>query len=130
MRLLLDRDHRREAEDEVDVGLGDLRDEALGVTGERLHVAALPFGVDGVEGEARLARAGQAGDDDQRVARDLERDVLQVVNARALDARSWSAAADRAASPPASAPCVPPATLVAIEIEEGQFLHVDVAPAS
>ena len=85
-RLLLDRNHRGEAEDEIDVGLGDLRDEPLGERRQRFHVAALPLGVDRVERQARLARAGQAGDDDQRVARDLQRDVLQVVNAGALDA--------------------------------------------
>ena len=55
-RLLLDRDDRRQAEDEVDVRLGDLGDEALGEAGERLHVAALSLGVDRVERQARLAR--------------------------------------------------------------------------
>ncbi len=85
-RLLLDRDHRGEAEDEIDVWLGDLRDEPLGERRQRFHVAALSLGVDRVERQARLARARQAGDDDQRVARDLQRDVLQVVNAGALDA--------------------------------------------
>ena len=52
--LLLDRDHGRQAEHEVDVGLGDLGDEASGKGRERLHVAALPLGVDGVERQARL----------------------------------------------------------------------------
>ena len=83
--LLLDRDDRRQAEHEVHVGLRHLRDEALGVAGERLHVAPLPFGIDGVEGEARLAGSRQAGDHDQAVARNLDRDVLEVVHARALD---------------------------------------------
>ncbi len=82
--LLLDRDHRRQAEDEIDVGLRHLRDEALGVARERLHVAALPLGVDRVERQARLAGAREAGDDDQAVARDFHRDVLQVVHPRAL----------------------------------------------
>ncbi len=83
-RLLLDRDDRRQTEDEVDVGLGNLRDEPLGEGRERFHVAPLAFGVDGVEGQARLAGAGEAGDDDEAVARDLDRDVLEVVHARAL----------------------------------------------
>ena len=64
-RLLLDRDHRRQAEHEVHVRLGHLRDEPLGVARQRLHVAPLPLGVDGVEGQARLARAREPGDDDQ-----------------------------------------------------------------
>ena len=86
--LLLDRDDRRQTEHEVDVGLGHLRHEALGVARERLHVAALSLGVDGVEGQARLAGAGEAGDDDQAVARDFHRDVLQVVHPRALHGNS------------------------------------------
>ena len=53
--LLLDRDHRGQTEDEVDVRLGDVRDESLGVARERLHVATLALGIDRVEGEARLA---------------------------------------------------------------------------
>ena len=54
-RLLLDRDDRREAEDEVDVGLGNLRHEPLRERRERFHVAPLALGVDGVERQARLA---------------------------------------------------------------------------
>jgi len=45
------RDRRREALDDVDVGLLHLAQELAGVRGERLHVAALALGVDGVEGE-------------------------------------------------------------------------------
>ena len=82
--LLLDGDHRRQAVDVVDVRLLHLRDEALGVGGERLHVAPLPFRVDGVEGERRLAGAGEAGDHGEPIARNLDRDVLQVVDASAL----------------------------------------------
>ncbi len=83
-RLLLDRDHRRQPEDEIDVRFGHLRHEPLGVARQRLHVAALPFAVDRVEGEARLARSRESGDDHELVARNLERDVLEVVDARAL----------------------------------------------
>ena len=83
-RLLLDRDHRRQAEHEVDVGLRHLRDESLGVTRERLHVTPLTLGVDRVERQARLAGAREPGDDDQAVARDFQRDVLEVVHARAV----------------------------------------------
>src|SRR5690242_21543059 len=41
--------------------------------------------VDRVEGQRRLARAGQAGDDHQFVAGDDDVDVLQVVLASTLD---------------------------------------------
>ncbi len=77
--LLVDGDGRRQSLDEVDVGLVHLTQELAGVGGQRLDVAALAFGVDGVEGERRLARPRQAGEDDEPVARQLERDVAQVV---------------------------------------------------
>ena len=69
--LLLDRNDRREAEHEIDVGLGDLGDEALGEGRERLEIAALPLGVDGVERETRLPGARQPGDHDEAVAGNL-----------------------------------------------------------
>ena len=68
-RLLVDRDRRREALDRVDVGLLHLPEELARVGGERLDVAALALGVDRVEGEARLARAREPGDDQQRLPR-------------------------------------------------------------
>jgi len=43
------------------------------------------FGVDGVEGERRLAGAGNSGDYDQTIARDLEVEALEVMLARTLD---------------------------------------------
>ena len=84
-RLLLDGDRRREPVDRVDVGLLHLLEELPRVGRERLDVAPLPLGVDGVEGERRLARSRQAGDHHQLVARDLDGDVLEVVLARPDD---------------------------------------------
>ena len=66
--LLVDGDGRRQPLDEVDVGLVHLAEELPGVGREGLDVAALALGVDGVEGERRLARAGQAREDDELVA--------------------------------------------------------------
>ena len=82
-RLLVDRDRRRKALDRVHVGLLHLAQELACVGGQRLDVAALALGVDRVERQARLARAGEAGDHDQRVARQLEVDALEVVRAGA-----------------------------------------------
>ena len=65
--LLLDRDRGREPLDRVDVGLLHQPEELPGVGRERLDVAPLALGVDRVEGERRLARAGEAGDDGQAV---------------------------------------------------------------
>ncbi len=83
--LLVDGDGRREALDEVHVGLVHLAQELAGVGRQRLDVAALALGVDGVEGQRGLARAGQAREDDETVARQLEGDVAEVVLSRPPD---------------------------------------------
>ena len=75
----------RQALDEVDVGLVHLAEELAGVGRQRLDVAALALGEDRVERQARLAGPGQPGEDDQGVARQVERDVLEVVLARAAN---------------------------------------------
>ena len=83
--LLLDGDGRRQPVDMVDIGLLHHLQELARVGRQALDVAPLPLGIDGVEGERGLARARQPREHDQRVARDLEVDVLQVVLARAAD---------------------------------------------
>ena len=83
--LLLDRDGGRQAVDLVDVRLLHHLQELPGVGRERLDVAALALGVDGVERQRGLARAGQAGEHHQLVARDLDVDALEVVLAGAAD---------------------------------------------
>ena len=93
-RLLVDRDGRAQALDEVDIRAVDLPEELARVRRQRLDVAALALGEDRVEGEARLAGARQAREDDQGVARDLEIHVLQVVdpstsNAQLLGTGHW-----------------------------------------
>ena len=55
--LLVDRDGRRQPLDQVDVRLFHLSKELARVGRQRLDVTSLPFGVDGVEGQGRLARA-------------------------------------------------------------------------
>ena len=81
--LLIDRDGGRKPVDLVDVRLLHLAEELPGVGAQALDVAALALGVDRVEGEARLPRAGEAGDDDERVTRDRQIDALQVVGTSA-----------------------------------------------
>ena len=81
--LLVDRDGGRQALDEVDVGLVHLAEELPRVRGERLDVPALPLGEDGVEGQAGLARPGQAGEHHEAVARQVEVDAAEVVLAGA-----------------------------------------------
>ena len=83
--LLLDRDRGGEAVDPVDVGLGQLSEELTGVAGKALNITALAFGVEGVEGQRALARAGDAGEADQGPLGEVERDVAEVVLARAAN---------------------------------------------
>ena len=77
--LLVDRDGRGEALDEVDVGLVHLAEELAGVGRQRLDVAPLALREDRVEREAGLARPREAGEHDEAVARDVEIDATKVV---------------------------------------------------
>ena len=77
--LLVDRDRGREPLDEVDVGLVHLAEELARVGRERLDVAALALGEDGVERQGRLPGAGQPREHDEGVPRQVEGDVLQIV---------------------------------------------------
>ena len=81
-RLLLDEDGRRKSVDQIDIGLLHHFQKLARLGPRALDMAALAFGIDRVEGEARLARAGQARDDDELFARDVEGDVLEVMLAR------------------------------------------------
>ena len=83
--LLFDGDGRRQALDAVHVGLLHLVQELPGVGAEALHVAALPLGVEGVEGQAGLAAPGEAGDHHQAVAGEDQVEVLEVVLPGSLD---------------------------------------------
>ena len=88
--FLIDGHDRRQAVDEIDVRLFQLPHESFGERRHRRQQTPLPFGIDRVEGERRLAGPAHAGDDDQLVARNLHVDVLQVVLPRPvnLDGRS------------------------------------------
>jgi hypothetical protein len=83
--LLLDRDRWGEPLDGIHIGLLHQPEELAGISGERFDVAPLPLGVNRVERERRLPRSRQPGDDGQAVARDFDRDVLEVVLAGAPD---------------------------------------------
>ena len=48
-RLLFDGDHRTEAGDMFDIRALHIADELAGITGEGLHIPALPFGIDGIK---------------------------------------------------------------------------------
>ena len=80
---LLDRDGRRNAGEPVDGGTGELFDELPRVGRHRFHEAALALGEDDVEREGGLAGAGDARDDVELPMRNREREILQIVLARA-----------------------------------------------
>ena len=83
--LLLDGDGRGEPVDEINVRLLDPLEKLARVRRQRLHVAPLPLGVDGVEGQRRFARPGNSADHRQLAMGNLAGDVLQVVGPRAAD---------------------------------------------
>ncbi len=84
-RLLLDRNRRRQAVDLVDIRLLHHLQKLARIGGQRLDVAALAFGIDGVERERGFSGAGQAGEHGELVAGNLDVDVLQIMLARAAD---------------------------------------------
>jgi hypothetical protein len=81
---LLDRDRRAESVDGIDVRPLHLVEKLPRIRREGLHVAALAFRIDGVEGQRRLSRPAQSCDDSEGVARDLDVDIFQIVLARAM----------------------------------------------
>ena len=83
--FLLDGDRRREAFDGIHFRPLHLVEELPRVGGKRFDVAALALGVNGVKRERGFAGAGKPGDDGQRVARNFQADVFQVVLARAAN---------------------------------------------
>ncbi len=84
-RLLLDADGRRQTGKKIDVRLVHLPQKLPGISRQRFHVAALSFRIQRIEGERAFARAGDAGEDDQAIAGQLEIDVLQIVLAGAAN---------------------------------------------
>ncbi len=76
---LLDGDRGGQARDIADRRLLHLFEELPGVGTERFDVLAPALGVDRVERQRTLARAADARDDHELVARDAQADVLEVV---------------------------------------------------
>ena len=83
--FLLDGDRRRKPFDHIDFRALHLVEKLPRISGERFDVAALAFGIDGIEGQRRLARTGEASDDRKAVPGNFNADILEVVLARAPD---------------------------------------------
>ena len=82
---LLDGHRRRDAVDGIHVGPRRGLHELARIGVQRFEIAALAFVEDDVEGERGFAGARDAGDDGERLARDRDVDVAQVVFARVVD---------------------------------------------
>jgi hypothetical protein len=84
--FLANGDGGRYARDLVYLRLFHALEELAGVRRQRFDVAALPFGVNGVESERRFAGATDSRDDGDGVVGNFDSDVAQIVNAGAADA--------------------------------------------
>ena len=87
--LLLDGDRRRQALDQVHVGLLHELQELARVRRERFDVAALPLRIEGVEGKRRFSGARKPRHDDELVARNVEADVPEIVGASTPDSNRF-----------------------------------------
>src|SRR5262249_41138942 len=71
-RALFDRDRRRNAEQELDVGFGEHLEELPRISRQAVNVTTLSLRIDDVEGQRRLPRAGKAGHHDDCIARHVD----------------------------------------------------------
>ena len=78
-RLLVNGDRWRQPIDVLDTGLFKTTQKLARIGGQGLQKSSLAFLVQGVKGKAGLSRATDPRKDRQSVARDLQRDVFQVV---------------------------------------------------
>ncbi len=92
--LLVDRDRRRQPFDEVDVRLVHLAEELAGIRRQRLHISSLALGVDRVERERRLARAGKPCEDDEPVAGQLKETFFKLCSRAPRTTRVLGTGAD------------------------------------
>ncbi len=83
--MLVNGHGRAQAPDIVHFGLGHSLKKLPGIGRKALHVAALPFGVEGIKDQTGLARTRQAGDHHQLVPRQNDIDTAQVVHAGVAD---------------------------------------------
>jgi len=83
--LLVDGYGRAESFDVINVRFLHLPQELAGIGGKRLYIAALPFGIYGIESQRAFSRAGNTGDNHQLVPGDDDVYILEVVLSGALD---------------------------------------------
>ena len=71
---------------EIDIRFLQLFDELPRVGRHAVEKAALPFREKNIERDRRFSGTAQTGDDHHLVPRNIERDILQIVLARTVDA--------------------------------------------
>ncbi len=89
-RPLLNGNRRRQAFNLIDIRLLQLIEELPRIRRQRFDVFPLSLGIDGIERQRRFSRAGQAGDDDQLIAGDIDVNVFEIVLAGAADSDGFS----------------------------------------
>ena len=82
---LVNGNSRRQAFNIINVGLVHLPQELAGVGRERLDIAALTLGINGIEGQGGFPRATQAGDHHQLVAGDRQVNIFKIMFTGAFD---------------------------------------------
>ena len=85
VHLLFDGDGRRNPLDIVAFRFAHTAQELAGVSRKAFHIAALSLGIQRVEGQGRLARTRQSGNDNQLFARDIQINVLQIIDPGPFD---------------------------------------------
>ena len=93
---MLDRDRRWDAADVVHPWFVHTIEELPHVRRESFDVAALAFGINGLERERRFAGAARTGDDSHFAQRKIDIDALEIVLARSanLDAAPLDRSSD------------------------------------
>src|SRR5579883_876574 len=91
-RLLFDRDRRRQPFDSVDVGRFKSIEKLPRIRRERLHIAALSFGINRIEGQTRFSRAAEARDDGELIPGYFDVDAFEVVLPRSADGNALNGA--------------------------------------
>ena len=82
---LLDAHRRRDAGDQIHVGPRQLLDELARIEIHRIEKTALAFGEQKIKRQRAFTRTAHARNDDQFVAWNFQRKILEVVFARAAD---------------------------------------------
>ena len=78
--FLFDRNHRAEAGDLVYIGAFHVTQKRTGIGRKRFDVAALPFGINGIECQRRFSASAQTGNHGELVTRNFYINILEVVH--------------------------------------------------